>query len=47
MSKISKNQAIEIRKKYENGNYTYKKLSQEYSMSIGQIGKLIRKETYN
>lgn len=47
MSKLSKIQVEEIRKKYENKNYTYKKLSQEYSMSIGQIGKLIRKETYN
>lgn len=46
MSKLSSDKVIEIREKYKSGNYTYKKLSLEHCMSIGQIGQLIRGETY-
>lgn len=46
MSKLSANRVLEIKEKYKEGNYTYKKLSLEYSMSVGQIGQLIRGETY-
>lgn len=46
MAKLSSDKAIEIIEKYKNENYTYKKLSLEYSISVCQIGQLIRGETY-
>lgn len=46
MSKLSYKKALEIRDKYKSGGYTYRKLSEEYSISASQIGQIIRGETY-
>lgn len=44
--KLSKNQIIDIRKKYLTGNFSYRKLAIEYNVCYTNIGKMIRQESY-
>ena len=45
-TKISKEQAQEIRRKYSMGNQTYKSLAQEYEVDPSTIGNIIKNKTH-
>ena len=44
MRKLTTEQVIEIRNRYSQGNIFQRELAEEYNISRGQIGKIIRKE---
>ena len=46
MSKLNKNQVLEIRKRYDTGNVTHNKLSREYGVSVSTIGEITRREIW-
>lgn len=45
-AKVDKYIALEIRKKYATGNYTYEELANEYPLSHAQIGRIVTKECW-
>ena len=47
MSKISNQEAIEIREKYKNGNCTYKMLSKFYNVHERTIERIVNKKTFS
>ncbi len=47
VAKLTYTQAEDIRKKYEIGNTSFKKLSDEYGVGKRSIGRIINKQSYN
>jgi hypothetical protein len=45
-SKLTKNNVLEIRNKYETGDYTHQQLADEYNIGRSQIGKILRGENW-
>lgn len=43
-AKLTENQVIEIREKYETKQYSYDKLAEEYKIGRSSIGRIIRNE---
>lgn len=46
-SKLTEKQILKIREKYTTGNYTYKQLADEYSVTDTTIGLIIRRENWS
>jgi len=45
-SKLTKDDVREIRKKYEETNISYSDLAEQYGISFGTVGKIIRRERW-
>ncbi len=45
-AKLTKDQVLEIRRLYKEGNITQTNLGKQYNLSQTAVGKIIRKETY-
>ena len=45
-SKLTNKQVIEIRQKYATGDYFYKDLAKEYNVGKGQIGYIVRRDSW-
>lgn len=46
-SKLNEQKIKQIREKYKTGNYTYKKLAEEYSVFFSTIGKIVKRKIWD
>lgn len=46
LSKLTRQQVVEIRKRYKTGKYTYEQLAQDYPVSGVTVGTVVRRDTW-